>query len=401
MRCIVFLQSFNSTLGYSGMGTFIERRASTLQNKGRRLRFAVLLAWAAASASTPVLAAKSHAIQGVTKAVAAPGTSAGVDGDKPGASKSGARLIKTATKKKARAKARKQVRTKTQKSRKRAIRRVVVPAPPSAGHTQGLHGSRDALNLKSSVVLVLDQDTNEVLFEKNTHAVLPIASLTKLMTALVVVETQQPLDEKLEITTEDLDREKHTRSRLRPGTKLSRQDMLLLALMSSENRAASALGRHYPNGQAAFVAAMNSKAQALGMSNTHYDDPTGLSNKNVSSAVDLSRLVKAAYAHPMIREYSTTSDHTVIVGRQPLKFRSSNRLVSSVNDWQIGLQKTGFTNEAGRCLVMQAMVKDRPVVMVFLDSVGKLSRFADANRVRSWLERPRAKSVALGSAAIN
>jgi D-alanyl-D-alanine endopeptidase (penicillin-binding protein 7) len=250
----------------------------------------------------------------------------------------------------------------------------------------GLQAGRDALRLKSSVALVLDQESNEVLFEKNPHAVLPIASLTKLMTALVVTEAQQPMDEILEVSAEDSNYEKHVSSRLHSGTKLTREDMLRLALMASENRAASSLGRHYPGGLSAFVAAMNDKAKELDMEDTHFVDPTGLSHENVSSAVDLALLVSAAYDDPTIREYSTQSEYSVKVGRRQLQFHSTNALVRRPKDWQIGLQKTGFTNEAGRCLVMQAAVQGRSVVMVFLDSAGKLTRFADANRVRTWIQ---------------
>jgi len=259
---------------------------------------------------------------------------------------------------------------------------------PSIGHTMGLQAERDSLALKSSVALVLDQESNEVLFEKNTHAVLPIASLTKLMTALVVSDAKQPMDEVLEISAADADYEKHVSSRLRPGTKLTREDAMLLALMASENRAASVLGRNYPGGLDAFIDAMNAKAKSLGMNDTHYVDPAGLSQHNVSSAIDLARLVSAAYQNPTIREFSTQTDYTVQVGRRKMQFHNTNALVRKASDdWQIGLQKTGFTNEAGRCLVMQAVVEGRNVVMVFLDSAGKLTRFADANRVRKWIEK--------------
>ena len=258
--------------------------------------------------------------------------------------------------------------------------------PPSVGHTMGLQAEADDLKLKSSAALVLDQESNEVLFEKNPHAVLPIASLTKLMTAMVVLDANQPMDEILDISSADSDYEKHVSSRLRPGTKLTREDMLLLALMASENRAASTLGRHYPGGLPSFIEAMNAKAQSLGMKDTHYVDPNGLSHENVSSAADLARLVAAAYDNPTIREFSTQTDYTVKVGRRKMQFHSTNALVRVPHDWQIGLQKTGFTNEAGRCLVMQAAVQGRNVVMVFLDSYGKLTRFADANRVRKWIE---------------
>ncbi|MFT4045480.1 MAG: D-alanyl-D-alanine endopeptidase [Solimonas sp.] len=242
------------------------------------------------------------------------------------------------------------------------------------------------LKLKSGVVLVVDQNTQEVLAAQNADVAQPIASLTKLMTALVVSEAGLSLDETLEITREDIDLEKHSYSRLSPGLRLTREELLLLALMSSENRAASALGRNYPGGRPAFIRAMNAKARALGMTHTHYVDSNGLSSGNVSTAQDLVKLVNAAYKVPLIREFSTEIETTVRPGKRVMHFVSSNRLVRASNDWRIGLQKTGFTNEAGRCLVMQATVKGRPLVMVLLDSDGKFTRFADAQRVRSWVE---------------
>ena len=267
-------------------------------------------------------------------------------------------------------------------------RRVAVirsePAKPSFGQMIGLHESADSLELKSGVALVLDQDTNEVLFSKNSEAVLPIASLTKLMTAVVVTEAQQPLDEIVTITDEDIDTEKGSRSRLRVGTQLRREDMLHLALMSSENRAANALGRSYPGGLAAFVAAMNRKARALGMNDTHYVEPTGLSSHNQSSARDLATLVRAAHEVPLIRELSTSPEYMVEVGNRNIQFRNTNGLVKSP-EWDIGLQKTGYISEAGRCLVMQAKVAGRHLIMVFLDSAGKYSRIGDAERVRRWI----------------
>jgi len=258
------------------------------------------------------------------------------------------------------------------------------PAKPSFGQMIGLHESADSLELKSGVALVLDQDTNEVLFSKNSEAVLPIASLTKLMTAVVVTEAQQPLDEIVTITDEDIDTEKGSRSRLRVGTQLRREDMLHLALMSSENRAANALGRNYPGGLAAFVAAMNHKARALGMNDTHYVEPTGLSSRNQSSARDLATLVRAAHEVPLIRELSTSPEAMVEVGNRSVQFRNTNGLVKSP-EWEIGLQKTGYISEAGRCLVMQAKLAGRHLIMVFLDSAGKYSRIGDAERVRRWI----------------
>ncbi len=267
-------------------------------------------------------------------------------------------------------------------SRTRASR--AAPVRPSVGQLHGLHKVDDALDLKSSVALVLDQDTNEVLFSKNPQAVLPIASITKLMTALVVSEANQPLDEMLSISAEDVDTEKGSRSRLQVGTRLSREEMLHLALMASENRAASALGRHYPGGAAAFVTAMNLKAQALGMKDTHFVEPTGLSSRNQSSATDLAALVREADKHLLIRQLSTSVAHEVAVGARHVSFRNTNGLVRG-GEWDIGLQKTGYIAEAGRCLVMQAQVSGRKLIMVLLDSAGKYSRIGDAERIRKWL----------------
>ncbi|MFC5475361.1 D-alanyl-D-alanine endopeptidase [Paraherbaspirillum soli] len=263
----------------------------------------------------------------------------------------------------------------------------VVPAVPpvmSAGELAGLNLTRDPLALRSSVALVLDQNSSEVLLDKNSQVALPIASLTKLMTSLVVVEAKQDMSEVLSVTDEDIDREKHSSSRLRVGSELTRADMLHIALMSSENRAASTLGRHYPGGLPAFVEAMNAKAKALGMTDTHYVDSTGLSHLNVASARDLSKLVLAAYQHPVIRQYSTDPKYLVEPGGRPLQYSNSNHLVDNPG-WQIGLQKTGYINEAGRCLVMQTTIEGRQIVMVLLDSRGKNSRQADADRVRKWL----------------
>jgi len=268
----------------------------------------------------------------------------------------------------------------------RPVRAAFVPASPTLGEAMGLRSTPDALALRSSVALVMDQNNGEVLFQKNSSAVLPIASITKLMTALVVTDAHQPMDELLEITDEDRDYERNTGSRLRFGTMLTREDLLLLALMSSENRAASALGRNYPGGRPAFVAAMNRKAHELGMNDTHYVDSNGLSSSNVSSAQDLAKIVMAAYKVPTIRQFTTTPEHTVNANGRTLHYVNTNRLVRG-GEWDIGLQKTGFINEAGRCLVMQANVHGRNVVMVFLDSAGNLTRFADATRVRNWLER--------------
>lgn len=260
----------------------------------------------------------------------------------------------------------------------------------------------DRLALKSGAVLVVDQDTGETIAMKNADKVLPIASLTKVMTAIVIVEAAQPLDEMLDITSDDIDREKRTPSRLKVGTRLSRDDLLVLALMASENRAASALSRNYPGGRAAFIAQMNAKARALGMKSTHFADAAGLSRRSVSTARDLHILLTAADAQPLIRDYSTRAQHTVRVARnRKMTFASSNRLVRRAG-WDIDLQKTGYTNEAGRCLVMQARVADRRLAMIFLNSVGKLTRYGDASRVRTRLEledRKRGRARPVGASA--
>jgi D-alanyl-D-alanine endopeptidase (penicillin-binding protein 7) len=207
------------------------------------------------------------------------------------------------------------------------------------------------------------------------------------MTALVVTEAGLPLDEPVTITEADIDTEKGSRSRLLVGTTLSRGDLMHLALMSSENRAAHALGRSYPGGMAVFVAEMNHKARELGMRDTRYVEPTGLSSANQSSARDLATLVKAAHDHQIIRELSTSHEYEVEVGNRPIQFRNTNGLVKSP-EWEIGLQKTGYISEAGRCLVMQARLAGRHLIMVFLDSAGKYSRIGDAERVRQWLSEP-------------
>jgi len=251
----------------------------------------------------------------------------------------------------------------------------------------------DNLLLQSSAVVVQDKTSGDVLFEKNSDAVLPIASITKLMTAMVVLDAQQPLHEVLTIGHEDVDTLKGTRSRLKVGAQLTREDMLLLALMASENRAASALSRHYPGGAAAFIEAMNHKAAAIGLKDTHFRDPTGLTAANVSSARDLSKMVAAASHYPLIRELSTTSERTVWANGRPVSFHNTNTLVRSpASGWEIALQKTGYIREAGKCLVMQAWLNNRPVVIVLLDSWGKLTRIGDANRIKRWIENASAGS---------
>ena len=266
----------------------------------------------------------------------------------------------------------------------RAAPAAAEPAKLSFGQAYGLHRTDDPLDLKSSVALVLDEDTNQVLLSKNSSAVLPIASITKLMTAVVVTEAQLPLDEVITITQDDVDTEKMSRSRLTVGTQLTRGEMLHLALMSSENRAAHALGRTYPGGLDTFVAAMNGKAQMLGMHDTRYVEPTGLSSQNQSSANDLSQLVKAASTHQIIRELSTSVETQVAIGRRQVQFHTTNGLVRNPT-WDITLQKTGYISEAGRCMVVQAQMAGRKLIMVLLDSAGKYSRIGDAERIRKWI----------------
>ncbi|QDL56785.1 peptidase S11 [Rhodoferax aquaticus] len=260
-----------------------------------------------------------------------------------------------------------------------------VPLKPSFGQLAGLHNAPDPLDLKSSVAFVVDQDTKEVLFKKNESAVLPIASITKLMTGVVVSEAKLAMDESITITQADVDTEKGSTSRLSVGSELSRGELLHLALMASENRAAHALGRTFPGGLPVFVSLMNEKARALGMTSTRYVEPTGLSSSNQSSARDLATLVGYAHGDSTLRELSTSTGYEVAVGRRTLQYNNTNRLVKNPA-WDIGLQKTGYISEAGQCLVMQASVAGRKLIMVFLDSAGKLSRVADAERVRRWVE---------------
>lgn len=262
---------------------------------------------------------------------------------------------------------------------------AVPAARPTMGDMAGLNLTRDPLDLKSNVALVVDQDNAEVLFEKNAGVALPIASITKMMTGLVVVEANQDLDEVLTVTDDDVDRAKYSSSRLNVGDKLTRRNMLHIALMSSENRAASALGRNYPGGLPAFVAAMNAKARALGMADTHYSDSTGLSKQNVASARDLAKLAMAAFEHPILREFSTDPKAIVERNGRPVQFGTTNRLVAPTSGWQIGLQKTGFINEAGRCMMIQAVIEGRAVIMVLLDAKGTAARVADAMRMKQWL----------------
>jgi D-alanyl-D-alanine endopeptidase (penicillin-binding protein 7) len=266
---------------------------------------------------------------------------------------------------------------------------TVAGAAASAAKSKARKGP----DVRSAAVYVLDGSNSSVVFERKSDLVAPIASITKLMTALVVLDAQQPLDELIEISGDDRSRGKGAFSRLAVGTKLTRSDLLRLALMSSENRAAHAVGRSYPGGERAFVRAMNAKAKALGMTQSRFADPSGLSPRNVSSPRDLAKLVLAASRSPTIRDYSTSRKHEVRVGRTKLEFHNTNSLVANPN-WNITVQKTGYISEAGQCLVMQALIEERPVIIVLLNSYGKYTRVADASRIRKWMESQHARSLA-------
>lgn len=240
--------------------------------------------------------------------------------------------------------------------------------------------------IRSGAALVLDEQTDEVLYARRADVPAPIASITKLMTAMVVTQAHQPLDERIQITTADVSKSKGAYSRLPVGAMLTRGELLHLALMASENRAAHALGRSYPGGEAAFVRAMNLEARKLDMRHTHFVEPTGLSEDNVSTPADLAKLVIAASQNPTIRAYSTDPAHAVALGRHLVEFHNTNSLVRNPA-WDIALQKTGYIAEAGRCLVMKAVIEGRSVVIVLLNSFGKYTRVADARRVRNWMEQ--------------
>ena len=275
---------------------------------------------------------------------------------------------------------------KKSRSYKRKLRRQRLQKIRATQLGENYDGS-GPLDLASNKALIINQNTGEVLFSKNESVASPIASITKLMTAMVVLDMQQELDEEIFISNQDVDKIKNTRSRLKVGTKLLRADLLQLALMSSENRAAFALASNYPGGQAAFIRAMNTKAKLIGLTHTNFADPTGLEYRNVSTTQDSVKMVKAAYQYPEIRQATTTTKHSVYIEgkKDALQFRNTNSLVSK-DEWQIGLSKTGFINEAGRCLVMQAEIDGEPLIFVLLDSSGKLSRIGDANRVRKWVK---------------
>lgn len=275
---------------------------------------------------------------------------------------------------------------------------LLAALPASAQGPLALDASK--LKLASANVVVLDAADNRPIYAKAANDVTPIASLTKLMTAMVTLDSGLSLDDPIAIDMDDFDYLRGTHSRLRMGAELPRREMLRLALMSSENRAASALSRNYPGGTLAFVAAMNAKARAMGLTHTQYSDPTGLSAKNVSTANELAMIVGAAAQYPLIREFSTTQSHYVEVQStgQLLGFNNTNGLVRN-SGWDIQVSKTGFIREAGKCLVMMATISSRPVVIVLLDSLGQYTRVADAIRVKHWLETGESLPVRTAKAA--
>ncbi|HTE14677.1 MAG TPA: D-alanyl-D-alanine endopeptidase [Burkholderiales bacterium] len=266
-----------------------------------------------------------------------------------------------------------------QSGKQRVARRTVAPPPPEVFNP-------DVLDIQSTAALVINPSNGNVIYDKNIGAVAPIASITKLMTAMVVLDAKLAPDETITLTEEDLDYVKYTGSRLQIGMALTRDEMLRLALMSSENRAASALGRAYPGGMPAFVREMNLKALSLEMTNTSFVDSTGLSSSNVSTAQDLAKMVTAAYQYPLIRQYSTGNGYSIHTHNgRAMQFGNSNSLIVSPN-WHINLSKTGYIREAGRCLVMHTTIANSPIVIVLLDSWGRLSRVGDANRIKKWIE---------------
>jgi D-alanyl-D-alanine endopeptidase (penicillin-binding protein 7) len=254
-----------------------------------------------------------------------------------------------------------------------------------AGASSGPAAGTSKPDVRSNAALVIDESDSSILFARQANAPVPIASITKLMTALVVLEAKLPLDEPIKIIKDDRIGELSGPSRLEVGATLTRGELLHLALMSSENHAAHAAGRSYPGGIPAVVLAMNAKAKALGMTNTRFVDPTGLSSRNVASPADLSKLVIAASQNPTISAFSTDHTHSVRVGKRMVEFRNTNNLVSKPA-WNIVVQKTGYISEAGKCLVMKAVIQGRSVIIVLMDSFGKYTRVADANRIKKWME---------------
>lgn len=321
--------------------------------------------------------------------------------DKPA---SAAQAKKVKAKPKAGARAANVPKRATPAAKKAALKPAVPTAKSSAGKTKPVVSASltdladRLLDVKSGSALVVDQLGGDALYQKNAGAVVPIASITKLMTAMVVLDATPNLRDGITITDDDVDYLRGSRSRLTVGSVIPRETALLLALMSSENRAAHALARHYPGGMQAFLAAMNAKSRLLDMQDTHFSDPTGLTSNNVSTARDLAKMVAAAYRYPLIREFSTTTEASVEVAGRTLEFHNTNPLVRN-NSWAVGLSKTGYIQEAGKCLVMQARVADKQVVIVLLDSAGKMTRVGDANRIRRWMENTHAVARAVPAQA--
>ena len=382
----------------------------------RKTSLAAALVAAALLALSPVMPAQAAARKNTpvaAKAAKKAGAKSGKKADQKAAKSASAKTAKAGKKadaktaKKAGAKAGKAVKVAQHKGSakgskvriaqrgKKGKRGRVVAAVPRRSVASALPRTFTPMELSASVAYVLDQNTHEVLLRRNEGAVLPIASITKLMTGLLIAESNLSLRELITITHEDVDTSKGSSSRLQVGTTLTRGELLHLALMSSENRAAHALGRTYPGGLQRFVKLMNARAMLLGMTDTHYVEPTGLSSANRSSARDLATLVVEASRHQLLRDMSTSPGHEVAVGERILQYSNTNRLVHSP-DWDIALQKTGYISEAGRCLVMLSRVAGRNLVMVLLDSKSKGSRLADAERVRQWVEEERpARTVAV------
>ncbi len=264
---------------------------------------------------------------------------------------------------------------------------------PARIHSGAISGASSAPRLHSAIALIYDQQTQSPLYTKNSDTLTSIASITKLMTAMVVLDAQQPLDENISIDVADIDTLKGTRSRLRIGMKFTRNELLKLALMASENRAANALARTYPGGYSAAISAMNDKAHGLGMQNTRFLDPAGLNSNNVSTAHDLVKMVAAARDYPLIHQYTTAASHSVDGWRgREMRFVNTNPLVRNAS-WDIGVSKTGYISEAGRCLVMEATINQRPVIIVLLDSWGKRTRIGDANRIKKWMESSNSRAL--------
>lgn len=287
-------------------------------------------------------------------------------------------------------------RTTAKRQQGKSFARADESGYDSLGSRLGLRSQLSEIALNSSAVMVVDQETGLPLLEKNSDVALPIASITKVMTAIVTLDADLSLSETITIEKEDTQLEKYSASRLGVGARFTRAELLHLALMSSENRAAQALGRSYPGGLAAFVAAMNRKADELGMTKSKFVEPTGLSSQNVSTPRDLSRLVNAAYAYPLVREYSTDREAIVRVGGRQQQFRNTNALTRN-NEWELGLSKTGFIRDAGKCLVMQATIDDQNVIIVMLDAQGSSKRISDAERIRKWLSADRDRQPAVRS----